>query len=241
MRIQKFLSETGTVSRREAERLIAEGKVSVNGKVVKELWTQIDPEKDKVKLDNRPIKKEDSLYILLFKPTGYISTLKDERGRPAISDLIKDIPMRVFPAGRLDFNTDGLLFLTNDGDTAQMISHPRYGLEKTYLAKVSKIPNKAVLDGLREGIKLSEGKTLPAKVKMVSTLKNSCYLEIIIKEGKKRQIRRMLEAVGHPVRKLRRVKIGFLSLQGLEPGEYRFLTLPEIKRLKKKVGKKERE
>jgi len=234
MRIQKFLSTSGITSRREAEKLILDGRVSVNGKVVKELWTQIDPEKDTVKLDNRPIAKhEERITIILYKPRGYVTTLKDEKGRPSVSDLIKSIPVRLFPVGRLDMNTDGLLILTNDGELSQKISHPRYGLEKTYQAKVSGIPEQKTLKKLENGIILDGEKTLPAKLSIGKRLENSCYIEITIKEGKNRQVRRMFEAVGHPVRKLRRVRIGPLTLRDMEPGEFRFLSAKELKTLRK--------
>jgi 23S rRNA pseudouridine2605 synthase len=238
MRIQKFLSTSGTASRREAEKLILDGRVSVNGKVVKELWTQIDPEKDIVRLDNRPVgKQEERITIILYKPRGYVTTLKDEKGRSSVSDLIKSIPVRLFPVGRLDLNTDGLLILTNDGELSQKISHPRYGLEKTYLAKVSGIPEQKTLKRLEKGIVLDGEKTLPAALSMGKRLENSCYIEITIKEGKNRQVRRMFEAVGHPVRKLRRVRIGPLTLRDMKPGEYRFLSGRELKAFKKEIDK----
>jgi len=238
MRVQKFLSEVGIVSRRKAEKLILEGRVTINGEIVRELWKQIDPEKDCIKLDNKIIKrKQKKIYILLFKPKGYVTTLKDEKGRPTVGDLLKDIKFRVFPVGRLDYNTEGLLILTNDGDMAQIMSHPRYGLKKTYMAKVSGILNEKAINTLKKGVKLSEGKTRPANVKVIKTLKNSCWLEITIKEGKKRQIRRMFEMIGHPVRKLKRTKIGFLKLEGLLPGEYRYLSSSEIELLKKEIQK----
>jgi len=236
MRIQKFLSTSGIASRREAEKLILEGRVSVNGKVVKELWTQIDPDKDIVTFDNKPVKKqEEKVLLILFKPTGCVTTLKDEKGRPSVSDLIKHIPFRVFPVGRLDFNTDGLLILTNDGEMAQLISHPRYGLEKTYLAKISGIPDQKILKKLEKGIMLDGEKTLPATLRMGKKLKNSCYIEMTIKEGKNRQVRRMFEAVGHPLRRLRRIAIGPLTLGDLRPGEYRFLTAREAASLKREI------
>lgn len=236
MRIQKFLSESGTASRREAEKLILAGKVSVNGKVVKELWTQIDPEKDIVSLDNKTVEKqEERVTLILFKPRGYVTTLKDEKGRRSVSDLIKDIPIRVFPVGRLDLNTDGLIILTNDGEMAQMISHPRYGCEKTYVAKVSGIPEQKTLKRLAKGIMLDGEMTLPAVLNMGKKLGNSCYIEITIKEGKNRQVRQMFESVGYPIRKLRRVRIGPLTLRNMKPGEYRFLSDKELKTLKKEI------
>lgn len=238
MRIQKFLSEAGIVSRRKAEKLISEGKITVNGEIVRELWKQIDPEKDCIKLDNKIIKrKQKKIYILLFKPKGYVTTLKDEKGRPTVGNLLKDIKFRVFPVGRLDYNTEGLLILTNDGDISQKMSHPRYGLPKTYMVKVSGILNEKALKRLKGGVKLADGKTLPAELKIIKTLKNSCWLEITIREGKRRQIRRMFEMIGHPVRKLKRTKIGFLNLEGLLPGEYRYLSSSEIELLKKEIQK----
>ena len=236
MRIQKFLSEAGIASRREAERLISEGRVSVNGKTVTEMGRQIDPERDRVSLDNRPVKKQGKkVYLLLFKPRGYVSTLKDERGRRCILDLLKGVKTRVFPVGRLDFNTEGLILLTNDGEAAQRISHPKYGLPKTYLVKISGILDEKAMNRLRRGVNLDGQKTLPIKIRTIKTLKNSCWVELTLKEGKKRQIRRMFEVIGHPVRKLRRTRIGSLTLKGLLPGEHRNLSSSEIEGLMKEI------
>lgn len=236
MRIQKFLSEAGIASRREAERLISEGRVSVNGKTVTEMGRQIDPERDRVSLDNRPVKKQEKkVYLLLFKPRGYVSTLKDERGRRCILDLLKGVKTRVFPVGRLDFNTEGLILLTNDGEAAQRISHPKYGLPKTYLVKISGILDEKAMNRLRRGVNLDGQKTLPIKIRKIKTLKNSCWVELTLKEGKRRQIRRMFEVIGHPVRKLRRTRIGPLTLKGLLPGEHRHLFSSEIEGLMKEI------
>jgi len=169
---------------------------------------------------------------MLYKPRYYLTTLYDPKGRPKVTDLLKQIPVRIFPVGRLDFDAEGLLLLTNDGDFANLLIHPRYKIPKTYLVKVKGIPKYWELKKFKEGIDLEEGKTLPAKVKLISILKHNAWIELTIHEGRYRQIKRMCAAIGHPVLRLKRIQIGSLKLGNLKPGEYRFLTEKEIKKLK---------
>ncbi len=170
--------------------------------------------------------------LLLYKPKGCLTTMSDPLGRPTVQDLIKKIPLRLFPVGRLDYNSEGLLLLTNDGELAYALTHPRHQIEKIYLVKLRGIPTKATLQQLRQGVKLKDGLTAPCRVSVLSTSGNKCWLEVVLKEGKNRQIHRMGKAVGHQVLKLKRVGLAFLDLEGLKPGKYRWLNPKEIKTLK---------
>lgn len=233
IRLQKFLAEAGVASRRASERLIIQGRVKVNNKVVHKLGTKIDPQKDKVEVDDKvcnAIPKD--LYILLNKPVGVVTTVKDPHGRPTVIDLIKGIDQRVYPVGRLDMDSEGLLILTNDGRVTYKITHPKYEIEKTYEVLVKGIVDNKKIKTLETGVKLTDGITSPAKVKILKTNKNSTLLQIIIHEGKNRQVRRMCEAVGHPVLLLKRTHIGKLSLKGIKSGKWRHMTDEEIKYIK---------
>jgi 23S rRNA pseudouridine2605 synthase len=238
-RLQKVIAQAGIASRRDAEELIKAGRVKVNGKVVTELGTKVEPKRDRVTVDSKPIKAEKYLYILLNKPKGVITALEDPQGRKTVADLVADIPERIYPVGRLDYNTEGLLIMTNDGDLTNALTHPSHEIAKTYLAKVHGYPPEEKLDKLRVGVKLEDGMTAPAKVNIVGIdhEKGLTTLEIIIYEGKNRQIRRMCEAIGHPVKNLKRIKISFLTLEGLRRGQYRHLLAEEVEELKK-VSKK---
>ncbi|MDK2984652.1 MAG: rRNA synthase [Clostridia bacterium] len=232
-RLQKVLARAGIASRRKSEEIILQGRVKVNGKVVRKLGTKVDPDNDKIELDDRPIKgKEKKVYILLYKPSGYVTTMKDPQGRKTVADLVSPIPQRIYPVGRLDYDTEGLLLMTNDGKLVYRLTHPSHEVKKTYLATVKGHPSERALRRLRHGIKLEDGMTAPARVKLLKAYNNSSLLELIIHEGKNRQVRRMCEAVGHPVLKLKRTKVGFLTLDNLSKGEFRYLTNSEIKRLK---------
>ncbi|MBP2634234.1 MAG: rluB [Firmicutes bacterium] len=239
-RLQKFIAQAGVASRRDAEELIKAGRVTVNGKIVTELGTKVEPKRDKVAVDKKLIKAEKYLYILLYKPKGVITALEDPQGRKTVTNLVADIPERIYPVGRLDYNTEGLLIMTNDGDLTNALTHPRHEIAKTYLAKVHGYPPEEKLDKLRIGIKLEDGVTAPAKVNIVGIdqEKELTTLEIVIYEGKNRQIRRMCEAIGHPVKNLKRVKISFLTLEGLRRGQYRHLLPSEVEELKKVSKKK---
>lgn len=239
-RLQKIIAQAGVASRRDAEELIKAGRVTVNGKIVTELGTKVDPKRDRVAVDKKLIKAEKYLYILLYKPKGVITALEDPQGRKTVADLVADIPERIYPVGRLDYNTEGLLIMTNDGDLTNALTHPRHEITKTYLAKVHGYPPEEKLDKLRIGIKLEDGVTAPAKVNIVAIdqEKELTTLEIVIYEGKNRQIRRMCEAIGHPVKNLKRVKISFLTLEGLRRGQYRHLLASEVEELKNPSKKK---
>ncbi|MDH3391809.1 MAG: rRNA pseudouridine synthase [Desulfobulbaceae bacterium] len=229
-RLQKVLAKAGVASRRRAEELIRQGKVRVDGKVVTEMGTKVDLETQNIECDGVAlVSREEKVYILLNKPTGYLSTVDDPQGRPIVTDLLKNIAERVYPVGRLDLNTEGALLLTNDGEMAQKILHPSHEVNKTYVAKVKGVPGKKKLDALSKGIELEGRKTWPASIKVLKTLAQSTVIQIVIHEGRKRQVRKMFEAIGHPVLALKRTAYGQLQLGGLGPGKYRFLTPRDIK------------
>ncbi|MDU2066419.1 MAG: pseudouridine synthase [Sporomusaceae bacterium] len=238
-RLQKVISQSGIASRREAEKLIVEGKVAVNHKIVTELGTKVE-EKDLIKVDGKVIQRQKLVYALLNKPKGVVTTLKDPEGRQTVADFVKDLGQRVHPVGRLDYNTEGLLLLTNDGELTQALTHPKHHVPKVYEAKVLGLPEDDKLDKLRRGIKLDDGMTQPAKVVLLERdlEKNQTALEVTLFEGRNRQVRRMFEAIGHPVRNLKRTKMAFLTLAGLKRGSYRLLTVAEIRQLKKLVEEK---
>ena len=230
VRLQKLLSQANVTSRRKAEELIVAGRVRVNGTVIRELGAKANPDRDRIDVDGKRVEpKQPHIAVLLYKPDGYITSLKDPEGRPTVIQLLDSIPVRLYPVGRLDYHTEGLLILTNYGELAQSIQHPSSALVKVYWAKVKGIPNQAKLDHLRKGVFLEGKKTLPARVRLLESRKNS-WVEIGIKEGRQNQIRKMFEAVGHPVIRLRRVAIGFLHDEKLKPGQFRHLTPQEVRR-----------
>lgn len=232
-RLQKILSEMGIASRRKSEDMILEGRVTVNGHMAT-LGTKADPAKDHIKLDGKLlIRPEPKVYLMFHKPKGVVTTLHDPEGRPTVKDFLKKVKYRVFPVGRLDYDSEGLLLLTNDGDFAHSLLHPSKKIFKTYLVKVKGEPDEGKIQKLRKGIKLREGTTAPAKVKKLRETENNTWFEMTIHEGKKRQIRRMFMEIRHPVLKLKRTKFGGLSLGDLESGAYRFLTAEETQRVKK--------
>ncbi|MCH6269315.1 MULTISPECIES: 23S rRNA pseudouridine(2605) synthase RluB [Neobacillus] len=232
-RLQKVIARAGISSRRKAEELIKEGRVKVNGKVVTELGVKVSPS-DKVEVNEIPLEKEVPVYFLLYKPRGVISSVSDEKGRKVVTDFFPAIKERIFPVGRLDYDTSGLLLLTNDGEFANLLMHPKNEIEKVYVAKVKGLPLRENLKKLEKGIRLEDGKTAPAKVKLLSTdkKKQTSIVEIIIHEGRNRQVRRMFEAIGHEVLKLKRERYGFLTLTGLRAGEARELTTHEVKQIR---------
>jgi len=234
-RLQKFIAKAGVTSRRKAEKLILEGRVKVNGEVIRTLGVKIDPEKDIVEIDNKIVKPDKKIYIALYKPVGYISSLYDPFGRRTIKDLLRDkVPFRVYPVGRLDFDSEGLLLCTNDGEIANVLIHPRYKIPKVYEVLIDGIPKEEELKKLREGVILEEGKTLPAKFDILwkDRRKNISFLRVVLYQGLKRQIRRMFALFGYEVLKLKRVRIGEITLGKLKPGEFRFLDEREEKWLK---------
>ncbi len=221
-----MLARAGLASRRQAEELIADGRVSVNGTVAR-LGRRVDVARDRVEVDGAPVPVRPGLvYYLLNKPAGVVSTAADPEGRPTVVALVPDVP-RVFPVGRLDVATEGLLLLTNDGELAQHLTHPRFGVDKEYVAQVEGHPSPAALRMLREGVELDDGRTAPARVAAMAP----DTLRIVIHEGRNRQVRRMCDAVGHPVRRLVRIRIGPLTDRRLPPGAWRPLTASEIRGL----------
>lgn len=236
VRLQKFMADAGVASRRASEKLIAEGHVVVNGKTVTEMGIKVD-HRDKVEVDGVPLHDEKKRYILLYKPRGVISAVKDDKGRKVVTDLLEDdVEERVYPIGRLDYDTSGLLLLTNDGEFANQLMHPRYHVDKTYVAKVRGFLTIEEIKKMEKGMKLKDFKTSPAKVHVMSkdSKKNTSLVKIVIHEGHNHQVKKMFEAVGHPVEKLSREKYGFLTLDGLVSGKYRNLTRLEVAQLKEK-------
>ena len=239
-RLQKFLAHAGIASRRMCENIIKSGRVKVNGKTVCEPGFKIDPQNDKVQVDGQYVKhKQKNIYLMLNKPRGYVSTVKDERGRKTVLDLVKHIDERVYPVGRLDYRSEGLLILTNDGDLTYFLTHPKNKIPKTYRVRVRGVPSMDKLEKLASGVELEDGRTSPAKISLIDILKGNALLEITITEGKNRQIRRMCEHIGHPVLRLVRTRIGPLELRKLPSGKVRELTQKELKMLMKLMKTKQ--
>jgi 23S rRNA pseudouridine2605 synthase len=234
-----MIAGTGLASRRKAEALIAAGRVTVNGKVVTEQGTKVDPDHDHVKVDGKHLSAaQPFVYLMLNKPKHVMSTLDDPGGRPTVKDFLHGVSVRVFPVGRLDFDSEGLMLLTNNGELAQGLLHPRYHVPKTYLIKVKGVLGEEEIRQLEQGVKLEDGLTGPAQVKKIRKAQQNSWLEITIREGRTHQVKRMLESVGHPVIRLTRVKMGPLMLGRLEPGEFRFLTDREANALRESVGER---
>lgn len=239
-RLQKIMARAGVASRRHCEEMITSGNVKVNGKVITELGTKVDPSRDRIQVGSETLfLSSRKYYILMYKPRGYVSTLSDERNRKNVTDLLKGITERVYPVGRLDYDSEGLLLLTNDGDLTYALTHPKHKVPKTYLARVAGVPETAKLEQMAAGLPLEDGPTSPAKVRLVSQREGNALLEIIIYEGRNRQVRRMCEYIGHPVLRLQRSKFGNLSIEGLKPGQYRHLTREELSSLKEKAGREQ--
>ena len=231
-RLQKLLSQAGIASRRQAEGMITAGRVAVNGVTVTELGTRADPDHDMIVVDGKALTIAGAKrYILLYKPSGYLTTLRDPEGRPLVTDLLKRVAERVYPVGRLDYNSEGLLLLTNDGNWANRLAHPRYEIDKEYHVRVQGEVSREQLDRLAAGVTLEDGPTAPATVALLKESEQNSWISVTIHEGRYRQVRRMCEAVGLSVVRLRRNRYGFLTLAGLKPGEFRELTADEAKRL----------
>ena len=229
-RLQKVLARAGFGSRRAAEELIAGGRVTVDGAVAR-LGQRIDPERAHVEVDGVPVPvRDDVVYYLLNKPRRVVTTARDPEGRTTAVDLVPTEP-RVFPVGRLDYDTEGLLVLTNDGELAQLVTHPRHSIEKTYFAEVSGVPTRATVRALREGVTLDDGPTAPARVRLVQQQGDNAALEIVLHEGRNRIVRRMCEVVGHPVRRLVRTRVGPITDRRLAPGAWRALRPREVRAL----------
>jgi pseudouridine synthase len=237
-RLNRFLAQAGVASRRGADTLIAERRVAIDGVIVETAGARVDPGQV-VTVDGREVTAERHVYLMLNKPSGYVTTAADEQGRQTVLDLVK-VPQRVFPVGRLDLTTTGLLLLTNDGDLAMRLTHPRYGVEKTYRALVKGNVTPTELERLEFGVELDDGPTAPAKARIVGGDKGGSVLEITIHEGRNRQVRRMCEAIDHPVRSLRRTAFGPLRLGVMREGATRPLDANELEALQKTAGLRRR-
>jgi len=240
-RLQKLIAAAGIASRRHAEELISSGKVSLNGKVVTELGTKADPDQDHIKVNgkliNPQLKNQQKIYVLLNKPPGYLSSLSDPEGRPLVTELLPRSIGKVHPVGRLDFNTEGLLILTNDGELTNYVTSARNRVDKVYEVKVKGVPTEAAIARLRRGVTLEDGtRTAPAKIKLLHQTETNSWFEVLLHQGRNQQVRRMFELIGNSVIKLRRVRIGSLTDDSLKPGHWRFLTAVEVKRLKRRTG-----
>lgn len=236
-RLQKVMARAGVASRRRCEEMITSGMVKVNGKVITELGTRVDTARDKIQVGGEILfLSPRKYYILMYKPRGYVTTLSDEKGRKKVTDLLKGVPARVYPVGRLDYDSEGLLLLTNDGDLTYALTHPKHRVPKTYLARVAGVPTPDKLEQMAKGLVLDDGPTAPAGVRLVGEREGKALLEITIHEGRNRQVRRMCEHIGHPVLRLQRIRFANLGIEGLRPGQYRHLTGDELKKLKEKAG-----
>jgi pseudouridine synthase len=235
-RLQKLIAAAGIASRRHAEELIVAGRVTVNGEVVKELGSKADPDKDHIKVNgkliNPQLQSREKVYVLLNKPKGYLSSVSDPEGRPLVTALLPPSLGRIHPVGRLDFNTEGLLLLTNDGDFTNFITAARNRVEKVYEAKVKGVPTDSAIQRLRRGVVLDDGtRTAPAKIRRLNETQSNAWFEVLLHQGRNQQVRRMFELIGHSVLKLRRVRIGFLHDEELKPGAWRLLTPGDVRRL----------
>ena len=240
-RLQKILSAAGIASRRLSEELILQGRVSVNGETVRELGTRADATRDEIKVDGRRIKTEQRRrYVLMYKPRGYITTRSDPQGRPTVMDLLKGVKEYVYPVGRLDYDSEGLLLLTNDGELAARLTHPRHEVEKVYEARVRGVPDDHTLDRLARGVTVEGRRTAPARVRasepIVKGGAEQTIVELTIHEGRYRQVRQMFDSVGHPVVRLKRVRIGPIEDPQMPPGHWRELTPQEVAKLQRATG-----
>lgn len=232
--MQKVLANAGVASRRKCEELITAGKVTVNGEVVTELGAKADPAADTIAVSGKPIKKEAKVYVMFYKPKGVITSVSDPKGRSVVTDYLKDVKERLYPVGRLDYDSEGLLLLTNDGDLAHKLTHPSHHVPKTYHATVERVPHGNALEKLAKGIKLDDGVTAPAEVEYHDIDPDGKYatIAITIHEGRNRQVRRMFEAIRHPVTRLKRISFGGLQLGGLQRGKHRKLSAEELAKLR---------
>ena len=226
------MANAGIASRREAERMVMEGRVSVNGKVVKTLGFKADPSKDHIRVDGKRLTHfEPKVILLLNKPRGYLSTVKDPKGRPTVMDLLKIVKWRIYPVGRLDFDAEGLLLLTNDGGLANLLSHPRFSIPKTYLVKVAGVPEEKKLTRLKRGVMLEDGEAKAASCNLIRQREKNSWVRVVVTEGRNRLVKRMFSAIGHPVLKLKRIEYGPVQLGDLPFGQYRSLTPGEMGKL----------
>ncbi|MCP3032677.1 rRNA pseudouridine synthase [Halobacillus sp. A1] len=237
-RLQKVIAHAGVASRRKAEEMITEGKVKVNGKVVKELGTKVSSNDD-VEVEGVPIVKEAPVYYLLYKPRGVISSVKDEKGRKVVTDYLPEVEERIFPVGRLDYDTSGVLLLTNDGEFANLLMHPKHEIDKVYIAKTKGIPTDDQLKKMKKGMTVEGEKMKAVHVKIMSTehKKGTAIVQVILHEGKNRQVRKMFDALGVPVDKLKRERYGSITLHGMNAGDHRPLKPHEVKQLRQQAEK----
>jgi 23S rRNA pseudouridine2605 synthase len=235
-RLQKLLSMAGVASRRLSEDLIRQGRVTVNGSVVTQLGTKANLERDEVRVDGRRVRARQRMrYILPNKPRGYVTTRRDPQGRPTVMDLLKSVHEYIYPVGRLDYDSEGLLLLTNDGELAAQLTHPRHEVERVYEARIRGVPDAHALDRLARGVVIEGRRTAPARVELVESREDQSVVEIALHEGRQRQVRNMFEAVAHPVIRLRRVRLGPIADENLTTGYWRELTPAEVARLRRAV------
>jgi 23S rRNA pseudouridine2605 synthase len=232
-RLQKYMARCGVASRRNCEKIIKEGRVSINGVIIKEMGVKVNPKIHEVRVDNRIIRPEpEKIYIVLNKPSGYITSLKDPQGRPTVMDLIGCIESRIYPVGRLDYESEGLLLLTNDGEMAHALTHPKYEIKKQYSVIVTGYPKESDINALRKGIDIGGYITWPAEVVCMGRRGSDSLYRVVIHEGRNRQVRRMFEAIGHPVNRLKREGLANICLGNLALGRWRYLSKKEIEDLK---------
>jgi pseudouridine synthase len=233
-RIQKILAKAGIASRREAERMVLAGRVLVNGRVIDTLGVKADPLKDAVKVDGKLLTGfEPKMTLLLNKPRGYLATVKDPKGRPTVMDLLKPLKWRIYPIGRLDFDAEGLLLLTNDGALANRLAHPKFSIPRTYLVKVGGVPEGKDLARLKKGVMLEDGRARVVSCSLLRQKEKNSWVQVIVTEGRNRLVKRMFSAIGHPVLKLKRIRFGPIHLGNLPFGQFRYLTAEEIAKLRK--------
>jgi 23S rRNA pseudouridine2605 synthase len=238
-RLQKILAHAGLASRRKAEALIESGHVTVNGKVVRELGSKADIDQDVIQVDGRTIREtQEKVYYVLYKPAGCVTTLNDPEQRPTIKSYLEHVPERVYPVGRLDYDVEGALIVTNDGDLAFSMMHPRFGVRRTYLAKVHGVPTAEQIERLRKGVRLEDGRARALEAEIQSRTPKNTWVRVVVAEGRQHLVKRLMEAAGAPVQKLHRADYGGIGVAGMRPGELRELTRAEVQLLRSQAGKK---
>ena len=238
-RLQKILAHAGVASRRKAEALIESGKVTVNGKVVRELGSKANLDEDLIQVDGRTIREtQDKVYYVLYKPAGCVTTLSDPEDRPTIKRYLEHIPERVYPVGRLDYDVEGALIVTNDGDLAFSMMHPKFGVRRTYLAKVHGVPSPEQIERLHKGVRLEDGRARALEADIHSRTPKNTWVRVVVAEGRQHLVKRLMEAAGAPVQKLHRADYGGIGVAGMRPGELRELTRAEVQLLRSQAGKK---
>jgi len=238
-RLQKILAHAGVASRRKAEGLIESGHVTVNGKVVRELGSKANLDEDLIQVDGRTIREtQDKVYYVLYKPAGCVTTLSDPEDRPTIKRYLEHVPERVYPVGRLDYDVEGALIVTNDGDLAFSMMHPKFGVRRTYLAKVHGVPSPEQIERLRKGVRLEDGRARALEADIHSRTPKNTWVRVVVAEGRQHLVKRLMEAAGAPVQKLHRADYGGIGVAGMRPGELRELTRAEVQLLRSQAGKK---